>query len=165
VVSAHGDRHPEVAAVQEVFAGLTAELMDHMLKEERMLFPWIRRLEAGAPAAQLPGWSVSGPVACMMHEHDDAGEALRQIREYTGGFTPPEDACGTYRALYAGLADLERDMHRHVHKENSILFPKAIEAEAAARGDRQAHGARHTVAAATPRKGACGHGCHDRCDT
>lgn len=130
VVAAHGERHPEVRELSHVFNAFEQELFDHMLKEERVLFPWLRRLEAGAPRAQMPGWSVSGPVSCMMHEHDDAGAALATMRELTDGFTAPEDACGTFRALYSALAELEQDMHRHVHKENNILFPRALEAEA-----------------------------------
>ncbi len=141
VSGVHGDRHPELNELVPVFTGFCRELYDHMMKEERMLFPWLRRLEAGAPKAQLPGWSVSGPVSCMMHEHDDAGDALARMRELTQDFTPPEDACGTYRALYSALAELEQDMHRHVHKENNILFPKAISAEAAASGAAQEGGA------------------------
>ncbi|HZW08325.1 MAG TPA: iron-sulfur cluster repair di-iron protein [Phycisphaerales bacterium] len=160
VVGAHGDRRPELAALQEVFAGFAEELADHMMKEERMLFPWIRRLEAGAPAAQLPGWSVAGPVACMMHEHDGAGDALARMRGYTDGFTAPADACGTFRALYAALGELERDMHRHVHKENNILFPRAIAAEVAARARTAG-----CAGAATGQQEGCEHGCDHRIDT
>jgi regulator of cell morphogenesis and NO signaling len=65
----------------------------------------------------------------MVREHEDAGEALAQLRELTNGYTPPADACNTYRAMYDALHELERDMHQHVHKENNILFPKATRAE------------------------------------
>jgi regulator of cell morphogenesis and NO signaling len=68
---------------------------------------------------------LDGPIACMIHEHDDAGQALGRLHELTGGYQPPADACNTYRALFAGLADLEDDLHRHIHLENSVLFPAA----------------------------------------
>jgi regulator of cell morphogenesis and NO signaling len=69
---------------------------------------------------------LDGPVACMLQEHDDAGEALAGMRELTHGFTPPAEACNTYRALFAGLAELEEDLHRHIHLENAVLFPQAM---------------------------------------
>ena len=68
---------------------------------------------------------LDGPIACMMHEHDDAGQALARMRELTNGFLPPPEACNTYRALFAGLQDLENDLHRHIHLENAVVFPKA----------------------------------------
>jgi regulator of cell morphogenesis and NO signaling len=69
---------------------------------------------------------VDGPIACMLHEHDDAGAALTRLRELTNGFNPPPEACNTYRALFAGLAELEDDLHRHIHLQNSVLFPAAL---------------------------------------
>lgn len=131
VVKAHGARHPELAALQGVFAGCRAELADHMEKEERVLFPWVRRLEAGKAGSGYPPWSVARPVACMEHEHEAVGRALERMRELTGGYRPPEGACTTYRAMLHALAELEADTHRHVHKENSILFPRAVELEKA----------------------------------
>lgn len=159
VLAAHGARHPELEPLREVFTGFCGELSDHMLKEERVLFPWLRRFEAEGSDFAPPGWSVRGPVSCMMHEHDDAGRALEAMRELTDGFAPPADACGTYRALLAGLGELERDMHAHVHKENSILFPKAIQAEA--RAPEQAGNACSCRAQGTE----AGHACHARLDT
>ena len=132
VVRAHGARHPELTTLQQVFAAFRADLADHMEKEERVLFPWVRRLEAGKPGAGFPPWSVSRPVSCMEHEHEEAGRALARMNELTGGYRPPEGACSTYRAMLHALAELETDTHRHVHKENSILFPRAIELEKAA---------------------------------
>lgn len=109
--------------------------MAHMQKEERVLFPMIRAIESGgvAPSGAAPR-ELGMPVAAMMHDHDDAGRDLERMRALTGGYTPPADACNTYRALFDGLAQLERDMHAHVHKENNILFPRALRAEAAAPG-------------------------------
>jgi regulator of cell morphogenesis and NO signaling len=148
VVRAHGERHPELGELATVFAGFCAELSSHMMKEEQVLFPWLRRLESGDSGASHACASVTAPVAQMMHEHDDAGAALEKMRELTDGFTPPDGACGTYRALYASLAELELDLHRHIHKENSILFPMGVSAEAAASGS-----------APTAEGGCCG------CDT
>jgi regulator of cell morphogenesis and NO signaling len=100
-----------------------------MMKEERILFPAIRQLAQSAARPGFPFGSVANPIRMMELEHDGAGDALAKIRELTNDYTTPADVCPTYRALIDGLAELERDMHEHVHKENSILFPKAIERE------------------------------------
>ncbi|HRQ72996.1 MAG TPA: iron-sulfur cluster repair di-iron protein [Phycisphaerales bacterium] len=122
VVKAHGDRRPEMHEVAEVFRDFAAELNAHMLKEEQILFPAIRAVEAGQTIR-----GIGAPIAVMEQEHDDAGRALERMRELTGGYAVPMDACGTYRALLEGLRALEADMHRHVHKENNILFPRVLE--------------------------------------
>jgi len=133
-VSAHGQAHPELADVRQVFAGLRAELETHLMKEEQVLFPIIRQMErAHAAAEELPTFhcgSVRNPIAVMEHEHDEAGAALRTLRERTGTFEVPVDACETYRAMLAGLEQLEGDLHLHIHKENNILFPRAAQLEA-----------------------------------
>lgn len=131
VVRAHGDRHPETAKVQQALAELRAELEPHMFKEEQILFPAIRRLEQSAVPPAFPFGTLANPIRMMEHEHDNAGGALARIRELTRGFRVPDDVCNTYRALLDGLFTLEQDMHRHVHKENSILFPRAIALEQA----------------------------------
>ena len=131
VVEAHGDSHPELATVQEVFASLRAELEPHMFKEERVLFPAIRQLEQSADDPSFPFGTVANPIRMMEQEHDDAGYALSRLHTLTRDYQVPEGACNTYRAMLAGLRHLERDMHQHVHKENSILFPRAIELEGA----------------------------------
>lgn len=131
VVDAHGTTHPELAMVQEVFATLRAELEPHMLKEEQVLFPAIRQLEQSADDPSFPFGTVANPIRMMEQEHDDAGFALSRLHTLTRDYQVPEGACNTYRAMLAGLRHLERDMHRHVHKENSILFPRAIELEGA----------------------------------
>jgi regulator of cell morphogenesis and NO signaling len=130
VVNAHGASHPELATVQEVFTSLRAELEPHMFKEEQVLFPAIRQLEQSSDDPSFPFGTVANPIRMMEQEHDDAGYALSRIHTLTRDYQVPEDACNTYRAMLAGLCQLERDMHRHVHKENSILFPRAIELEA-----------------------------------
>lgn len=126
----HGPRHPELVELYEVYAGLKAELDMHMMKEERILFPLIEAMETSGLDAGFHCGSVQNPITVMEHEHDSAGHALEQLRALTGGYTPPPDACNTYRALLAGLAELESDLHEHIHKENNILFPRAAELEA-----------------------------------
>jgi regulator of cell morphogenesis and NO signaling len=130
VANAHGGAHPELLELREVFEGLRAELEEHTEKEERMLFPACRELEGAGSMPPLPFGTVKNPIAAMMAEHVEAGEGLGRIRELTRGYAVPEDACNTYRAMLDGLAELERDTHYHVFKENSILFPRAAAAEA-----------------------------------
>jgi len=129
VLDAHGTNHPEMADVQQAFAALEAELAPHMFKEEHILFPAIRRLEESPIAPAFPFGTVANPIRIMEHEHDNAGDALDRIHRATNGYAVPEDACNTYRALLDGLGRLELDMHQHVHKENNILFPRAIALE------------------------------------
>lgn len=138
VVNAHGAKHPELAAVQQTFADLRAELEPHMVKEECILFPSIRYLESTGRAAQFPFGSVANPIRVMVSEHDHAGDALERLRKLTGDYQPPPGACNTYRVMLEGLAALERDMHQHVHKENSILFPRAVELESRLGGASEA---------------------------
>jgi regulator of cell morphogenesis and NO signaling len=127
----HGDKEPRLLQVREAFVALKAELEPHMMKEERVLFPIIRELEASASRPEFHCGSVANPIRQMEHEHDQAGDALAIIREATDDFIPPEWACNTYRAMLDSLEKLEADMHQHVHKENNVLFPKAIELETA----------------------------------
>lgn len=130
VATVHGANHPWMIEVRQVFAALCAELDAHMMKEEQVLFPICRQLDGpDAPAAFHCG-SVQNPIRVMEHEHDDAGQALARMRSLTSGYTPPQDACNTFRVVLDSLAVLEADLHRHIHKENNILFPKAAEAEA-----------------------------------
>lgn len=129
VVSAHGARHPELSAVKQNFAALQAELVPHMFKEERILFLAIRQLEETAAPLSFPFGTVANPIRMMEFEHGNAGHALAEIRSATRDFAVPDDACNTYRVMLDGLEGLELDMHQHVHKENNILFPRAIERE------------------------------------
>ena len=131
VAQAHGDRHPEVWLVREVFDALRAEMEAHMFKEEQILFPAIRRLEANSGEPCFHCGSIQNPIRVMEQEHDGAGDALARMRKLTGDYTVPADACNTFRAMLSSLAELEADMHQHVHKENNVLFPRAIAAEAA----------------------------------
>ena len=127
VAQVHGAHTLSLVEVYEVFSDMAAELAEHMIKEEQVLFPAIKAMVRGE-SAPMP---LDGPIACMLHEHDDAGEALARLRELTNGFTPPPEACNTYRALFAGLAELEEDLHVHIHLENSVLFPAAQALETA----------------------------------
>jgi regulator of cell morphogenesis and NO signaling len=133
VCSVHGKKHPELEVVQDTFHELAQELSTHMMKEEMVLFPYIVRMEEAViqkePVLPAPFGSIENPVAIMVHEHDLAGVALRTIRQSSTGFTPPPDACVSYQTLYKALADLEADLHQHIHLENNILFPRALEME------------------------------------
>jgi regulator of cell morphogenesis and NO signaling len=129
VASRHGDHRPELIELRDVFLAMKDEMDSHMIKEERILFPICRKLDNAEAAVESHCGSVQNPIRVMIEEHDHAGDALARMRDLTHGFVPPADACNTYRAYFDALAELERDMHRHVHKENSVLFPKAIEAE------------------------------------
>ena len=130
VANRHGEHKPQLIELAAVFNTFKAELDSHMQKEEMVLFPICRRLEKASGPQQVHCGSVQNPISVMIREHDDAGDALQRMRELTDDYTAPSDACNTYRALFDSLKQLEFDMHRHVHKENSVLFPKAVEAEA-----------------------------------
>jgi regulator of cell morphogenesis and NO signaling len=129
VANRHGSHAPNLVELAGVFAAFKSELESHMQKEEVILFPICRQLDGATAPQRFHCGSVENPVAVMVREHDDAGDALKRMRELTNNYTPPIDACSTYRALFDSLRELEHDMHRHVHKENSILFPKVIERE------------------------------------
>ena len=133
VVAAHGANHPEVRRIQTVVSALAQELSMHMMKEEMVLFPYIVRMEeatlAGEPLLPPPFGTVRNPVSMMEHEHDSAGGALRELRVLSNDYTAPADACMTYRTLYGALAELEADLHQHIHLENNILHPRAVALE------------------------------------
>lgn len=134
VAAAYGAAHPGVVEVASLFEGLRAELDGHLQKEERILFPMIRLLDASSELPELHCGSVRNPISVMEHEHDNAGAALARLRELTDGYTTPDGVCNTYRALMDALAELEQDLHRHIHKENSILHPRATARERALAG-------------------------------
>ncbi|MGE3818862.1 MAG: iron-sulfur cluster repair di-iron protein [Isosphaeraceae bacterium] len=131
VVDAHGSRHPELTELREMFAGLQAELESHMVKEEQVLFPLAKRLAAADAPFPIHCGTVDNPIRVMEHEHEAVGEVLDRLRILTGDYQPPADGCPTFQALYEGLARLEADLHRHIHKENNVLFPKTAALEAA----------------------------------
>lgn len=130
VCSVHAGNHPELLELSLLFGTLKAELEPHMMKEERILFPYIVGLEAAVmnngPAPFAPFGTVENPIAAMMREHDAAGEILRTMRKLSGDFAIPESACFSYSTLYNALAELEADLHQHIHLENNILFPRSL---------------------------------------
>jgi regulator of cell morphogenesis and NO signaling len=130
VVKVYGETE-RLQGLQEVFSALRAELEMHLHKEEMILFPYIERMESGQSQMGPCGGWIGQPIAVMEHEHDNAGEALRMIRRITRDFEVPDGACITYRSLLAGLEELERDLHMHIHLENNILFPRAMAADQA----------------------------------
>ncbi len=131
VVSKHGPNHPELASIQDLFSALSQELSAHLLKEEQILFPYLHRLEAArTTGAELPPScfdSVEMPISRMLAEHDDAGALLARLRALSDNFQAPPEACPSFLGLYQGLEDFERDLHHHIHLENNILFPRAIQ--------------------------------------
>jgi regulator of cell morphogenesis and NO signaling len=125
----HGGRHPELGRMRELVVALNADLLPHLAKEETVLFPYLGALGRGQ-VARPPFGTVKNPVRMMEHEHDAVGVLLRELRDATAGYAPPDDACGSWRALYEVLSDLEKDLHQHIHLENNVLFPKALALEA-----------------------------------
>lgn len=133
VASRHGEHYGYLLELKELFASLCAELGPHMMKEENILFPYISELEASLSkhinASMPPFGTVQNPVRMMRVEHDNAGELLRKMRAVTNDYTLPEDACPSFSALYSRLAEFEADLHQHIHLENNLLFPRAVELE------------------------------------
>ncbi|HRD53006.1 MAG TPA: iron-sulfur cluster repair di-iron protein [Flavobacteriales bacterium] len=135
----HGDRHPELFAIQREFQECAGAMATHMKKEELVLFPFINQLEKARTHGIAPPnphfGTVDNPIAMMEHEHDAEGERFRRIAELSGNYANPADGCATYAAAMALLKEFEQDLHMHIHLENNILFPraKALEAELAAR--------------------------------
>jgi regulator of cell morphogenesis and NO signaling len=119
VASKHSWRDPRLPELAEAVSMLAAEMCSHLHKEEAVLFPLVRRIETGARG------DIAAPIAQLEAEHETAGAVTARLRELTDGFTPDAEACNTHRALLAGLAEFESDLHRHVHKENNVLFPRA----------------------------------------
>jgi regulator of cell morphogenesis and NO signaling len=132
--SVHGSGHPELFKINELFMAGAGELSQHMKKEELMLFPFIKRMvktkESNGILSQPSFGTVSNPIAMMMQEHDNEGERFREIALLTNNYTPPSDGCTTYKVTFAMLKEFEEDLHKHIHLENNILFPKAVILEA-----------------------------------
>lgn len=133
VARVHGEKDARLEQVRGTFAALTESLSAHTMKEEQVLFPMIRQLEASDTLPAFHCGSIGNPIRQMESEHQDAGAALETLRRLTDGHTPPDWACNTYRAMLDALAQLERDLHQHIHKEDSVLFPRAIELESTLR--------------------------------
>lgn len=133
VSKVHGANHPEVVKIAEVFEHVATDLQQHMRKEEHILFPYIRQLldaQQGKRMLDRSSFgSVATPIQVMEQEHQVAGDEMYEIRSLSSQYTPPEDACTTYRIMFKELQEFENDLHQHVHLENNILFPKAIQIE------------------------------------
>ena len=133
VCGVHGANHPELHQVREQFSALAQELGNHLLKEERILFPYVagaeQQLASGAKAPASCFGSVQNPIRMMMFEHDSAGQVLRELRRLTNNYAVPGDACISYQTLYQALQGFEADLHQHIHLENNILFPRALALE------------------------------------
>ncbi|MBK6936506.1 MAG: iron-sulfur cluster repair di-iron protein [Chitinophagaceae bacterium] len=133
VMNVHGSRHPELIRVNKLVEAVSDELGAHLIKEERVLFPYIKTLAAINNKAELnqanPFGSVQNPVNMMEMEHEVAGQLMQEIRNITSNYSLPEDACASYTLLYRMLDEFEDDLHLHIHLENNILFPKAVELE------------------------------------
>jgi len=131
VSSKHGERHPELYKIFQTFNAVKEEMEGHMKKEELILFPRIKELQKLADNEnanlQLNITYLQSPITVMEQEHDHAGNLLNDIRILSNDYTPPQDACTTYRLSFAALKAFELDLHQHVHLENNILFPKAME--------------------------------------
>ncbi|MFH6997040.1 iron-sulfur cluster repair di-iron protein [Flavobacterium sp. FlaQc-57] len=126
----HGEGHPELFKINQLFTECAGELSQHMKKEELMLFPFVKRMvktkEADGPLSQPSFGTVSNPIAMMMHEHDNEGDRFREIANLTNNYTAPSDGCTTYKVTFAMLKEFEEDLHKHIHLENNILFPKSV---------------------------------------
>jgi regulator of cell morphogenesis and NO signaling len=126
----HGANHPELFEINDLFMGCAGELAQHMKKEELMLFPFIKKMAKAALSeekiAKPQFGTVQNPIAMMMAEHETEGDRFVKIAALTNNYTPPADACNTFRVTYAMLADFEQDLHKHIHLENNILFPSAL---------------------------------------
>jgi regulator of cell morphogenesis and NO signaling len=133
ICTVHGKKHPELFKINDLFNQSAGDLAAHMKKEELILFPFVRKMaiakQENQPFPQLPFGTVQSPIKAMMHEHDAEGEIFRKIEKLTDNYTPPPDACNTYKVTFALLKEFEADLHLHIHLENNILFPKSIEME------------------------------------
>ncbi len=132
VLSVHGGSHPELEVIAETYEQLRADLTPHLMREEQVLFPMVRVLEASFDSVVVPEFhcgSIRNPISCMMREHDAAGDLLRSLSAMTNSYTPPPEGCISYKTLFGAMRALETDTHTHIHKENNVLFPMVIALE------------------------------------
>lgn len=133
VAKVHGHHYTDLIEVNKLFHEVADELLAHMQKEERILFPFIKQLvkakNEGIIPVQPPFGTVNNPIQMMEHEHENAGDIFKTIAILTNDYTPPEGACNTFKALYSKLEEFEQDLHQHIHLENNILHPKALALE------------------------------------
>jgi regulator of cell morphogenesis and NO signaling len=133
VAKVHGHHFIEVLEINNLFKEIANELTSHMKKEETILFPYIKQLLKSKNEGldfETPSFgSVNNPIQMMEEEHESAGNIFKEIAVLTNNYSPPEEACNTFRALYSKLDEFEQDLHQHIHLENNILHPKAIRLE------------------------------------
>jgi len=129
----HGNNHPELLSISQHVAALTSEMLSHQIKEERILFPFIKEMVKSArehkPFQHPPFGTIENPVQMMMMDHDETAKLMKAIHDASNGYQVPEDGCESYRLLYQKLDEFENDLYQHIHLENNILFPKAVEME------------------------------------
>lgn len=125
VTRVHGDTHPELAEVLETYRAALTELEPHMTTEERVVFPAISRMEKGQP----PAGPLREQIEQLRDEHQAVGDLFARLKELTDDWAVPEGACGSYRMMLDGLSTMQRDLHEHIHKENNVLFPRALDLE------------------------------------
>ena len=134
VTKVHGHHYKELPRIYELLQMVVNELKEHMRKEELILFPFIKKLEGmkgGKEQWSKPSFvTVMNPIRAMETEHDSAGETFKKVAKLTNSYTPPKGACNTFKAYYSKLAEFENDLHLHIHLENNILHPKAMQLEA-----------------------------------
>ena len=131
IQNVHGERHPELARIRERYEQLRNELEPHLREEEQTVFPLVRCLAVSDDRERR---TLADRVGALRDDHEAAGALLAELRQLTGGYVPPADGCASYQAAFRGLAELEADVHLHVHKENNVLFPMVEQTVAAAVG-------------------------------
>jgi regulator of cell morphogenesis and NO signaling len=133
IADVHGEKHPELAQIRDLFYVSAGLLIKHMQKEELALFPFVKKMEKAhnekSPLPESPFGGVANPIAAMMEDHENEGERFEQISELTGNYQVPPDGCTTFQVTMKQLSEFEKDLHRHIHLENNILFQKAITME------------------------------------
>ena len=133
VAKVHGHHYKELQQVNKLFHEVANELITHLQKEEQVLFPFIKQLvtakKTGSNEVAASFGTVNTPIKMMEHDHENAGDTFKEIARLTNNYSPPVEACNTFKALYAKLEEFEQDLHQHIHLENNILHPKAIELE------------------------------------
>ncbi len=133
VAKVHGHYHAEVIEINNLFKEVADELITHMKKEELILFPYVKQLVKAKKEGERPIFphfvTVNNPIKIMENEHETAGDIFKSIAKLSNNYTAPDDACNTFKALYSKLQEFEQDLHQHIHLENNILFPKAIQLE------------------------------------
>jgi len=133
IVEKHSDNHPELLEIKESFSVVYKDLQMHMMKEEKILFPYIKQMvlvQDGSAKKEAPYFgTVQNPIRMMEDEHKNAGDLLKKIKDISKNYTVPENGCNTYKVTLEELKEFEEDLHKHVHLENNILFPKSIKLE------------------------------------